>query len=74
VAVKKNVFWLVACLAGALLLAGAAYGIRHTPVLLHVFAETDCACGDFHEEVREGSDTTPLSLLQPDMKVSCVPV
>jgi hypothetical protein len=60
VAVKnKNVFWLGTCVAAFLLLTGAAYGIRHTPVLLHVFAETDCACGDFHEEV------TGLILLNP---------
>lgn len=34
-----------------LLLIGGGYAIRHTPVLLHVFAETDCACGDLHGEV-----------------------
>jgi len=24
---------------------------RHKPILLHVLAETGCACGDFHDEV-----------------------
>jgi hypothetical protein len=27
------------------------YRMRSRPVLMHLFAETDCACGDFHEEV-----------------------
>lgn len=34
-----------------LLLIAGGYALRHTPVLLHLFAETDCACGDLHEEV-----------------------
>jgi hypothetical protein len=28
-----------------------AYRMRSRPVLMHLLAETDCACGDFHEEV-----------------------
>lgn len=34
-----------------LIFLGAAYALRRRPILLHVFADTGCACGDYHEEV-----------------------
>jgi len=27
------------------------YLVRQRPILLHLFAETGCACGDYHEDV-----------------------
>ena len=40
------------CLAGALLLLlGAAYTLRRRPILIHAFADTGCACGEYHGEV-----------------------
>jgi hypothetical protein len=32
-------------------LVGAAFGPLGTPVLLHIFAETGCACSEYREEV-----------------------
>lgn len=51
--VRSTHFWrLVGCLAGAvLLLLGAAYTLRRRPILFHVFADTGCACGEYHGEV-----------------------
>ena len=37
-----------AAVAGVLLLV---YLLRHTPVFLHVFADSGCACGEYHGEV-----------------------
>ena len=53
VTVRSTHFWrFVACLAGTLLLLlGAAYTLRRRPILLHVFADTGCACGEYHDEV-----------------------
>ena len=52
VVVLRKFFSRPVYLIGALLLLiGGGYALRHTPVLLHVFAETDCACGDLHGEV-----------------------
>jgi hypothetical protein len=36
-----------------------AFALRNTPVLIHVFGETDCACGDYHGRV------TGLIVLNP---------
>jgi hypothetical protein len=42
----------VGCLAGGLLLLlGAAYTLRRRPILFHAFADTGCACGEYHAEV-----------------------
>ncbi|HKV92430.1 MAG TPA: hypothetical protein VJW20_07785 [Candidatus Angelobacter sp.] len=41
----------VYAIGALLLLIAGGYALRHTPVLLHLFAETDCACGDLHAEV-----------------------
>ena len=51
--VRSTHFWrFVACFAGALLLLlGAAYTLRRRPILFHVFADTGCACGEYHDEV-----------------------
>lgn len=43
--------WICALSAATILLVASAYAFRGRPVLLHVLAETGCACGDFHEEV-----------------------
>jgi hypothetical protein len=53
VTVRSTYFWrFVACLAAALLLVlGVAYTLRRRPILLHVFADTGCACGEYHDEV-----------------------
>ena len=42
---------LIVAVAVFVLLAIHAYRMRSQPVLLHILADTDCACGDFHEEV-----------------------
>jgi hypothetical protein len=53
VTVKSTHFWrLAGCLAGGLLLLlGAAYMLRRRPILLHAFADTGCACGEYPAEV-----------------------
>jgi len=51
------------------LLAGAAYAIRR-PVLIHLFAETDCACGDYHEEVTGWIVRNPLRDHAPELAAS----
>jgi hypothetical protein len=56
------------CVVGAtvlvLLLLGFALG--HRPVLLHLFAETDCACGDYHEDVTGWILLNPLRDRSPE--------
>jgi hypothetical protein len=43
---------LTLALLGALVLSlGAAFALRRRPILFHIFADTGCACGDYHEEV-----------------------
>lgn len=51
--VRSTHFWrFVACVVGAVLLfLGAAYTLRRRPILFHVFADTGCACGEYHDEV-----------------------
>jgi hypothetical protein len=42
----------VASFAGFLvLLLGTAYALRQRPILFHLFSDTGCACGDYHEQV-----------------------
>jgi hypothetical protein len=51
VVVLRRLFSHPVYVAAALVLLVGGYALRRTPILLHVFAETDCACGDLHEEV-----------------------
>lgn len=41
----------VLALASTLVFAHSAYIQHGNPVLFHLFADTDCACGDYQEEV-----------------------
>jgi hypothetical protein len=47
--VKKAI--IVGLLAIVLSGMAALYTFRNRPILLHAFAETNCACGDYHSEV-----------------------
>jgi len=53
VTVRSTHFWrFVGCLAGALLLLlGGGYILNKKPILFHAFADTGCACGEYHAEV-----------------------
>src|SRR5215470_2783289 len=51
------------------LLADAVYAIRR-PVLIHLFAETGCACGDYHEEVTGWIVRNPLRDHAPELAAS----
>jgi hypothetical protein len=56
--------WLAAALT---LLAGSAFALRHTPVLFHILAETDCACGDYHGEVTGVTVRNPFRDTSPEL-------
>jgi hypothetical protein len=61
----------VACLAVALALSlGIAYALRQRPVLFHVWAETDCACGDYHEDVTGLRVLNPFRDLAPEQSAT----
>lgn len=47
-------------------LVGAAFALLRTPVLLHISAETDCACGEYHEEVTGVTIRNPLRDTSPE--------
>jgi hypothetical protein len=49
----RRIGWIATrAVAGTLVLfLGVAHTLRQRPVLIHVFADTDCACGEYHEEV-----------------------
>jgi hypothetical protein len=51
------------------LLAGAVYSIRR-PVLIHLFAQTDCACGEYHDEVTGWIVHNPLRDHAPEQTAS----
>jgi hypothetical protein len=46
-------------------LVGAAFGPLRTPVLLH-FTETDCACGEYRDEVTGVTIQNPLRDTSPE--------
>jgi hypothetical protein len=49
---SKRIRLVLASAVGlALVVLGTAYALRGRPVLLHVMAESGCACGEYHEEV-----------------------
>ena len=48
---SRHVGRIIASAAVALLILGAAYALRGRPILLHVMADSGCACGEYHEEV-----------------------
>lgn len=43
---SKHIWWLALCGVAVLVVA-----IMRRPVLFQLFAETGCACGDYHDEV-----------------------
>ena len=49
---RKKLRYLVALSTAAFMLfLILAYALRQRPVLLHILAETNCACGEYHEQV-----------------------
>jgi hypothetical protein len=70
VIVKHRFFSRPAYLIGVLvLLIGVAYTSRR-PVWIHLFAETDCACGEYHPEVTGWIVRNPFRDRAPELAAS----
>jgi len=50
-----------------ILLCGGAFAARSRPVLFQVFAETNCACGEFFEEVSGWTVFNPFRDQSPEL-------
>jgi hypothetical protein len=57
---------LASAVAVGLVAFGTAYALRGRPILLHVMAESGCACGEYHEEVTGIVVKNPFRDLSPE--------
>jgi hypothetical protein len=48
---KQLRYFLAFSAAAFMLFVVFAYTLRQRPILLHILAETNCACGDYHQQV-----------------------
>lgn len=62
---KKHIWWLALC-AVALLLAA----VVRRPILFHFFADTGCACGEYHDEVTGWIVLNPLRDRSPERRAA----
>jgi hypothetical protein len=59
----RRVTWVAGTLA---LLVGTVFALHDSPILFHIFAETNCACGEYHEEVTGVTVRNPFRDRSPE--------